>query len=251
MSALLTPITSVTAVCRERAPRVLAIPHVVAAISDFADHSSSWAFLRACESGSVRLLRRVCGREALPGDPLVDPHYKAWRFNRGVKTAAARGDLQMVRWLAGEYMPGVLVTDGVQAAAGNGHFPVVEWLVEERGNVTSDADAVRMAACASAVDVMELIWQHLPTGAKRQSTLDYYSHRFLPLKCFEWAISQGYDCGERLLPLAAASGRLDVLQLVAGRFDKEYKRAMATRGDLSGDLLGKTKVKTWWWRAIR
>lgn len=232
--APLAPLTSVAAVCLACVPKVLAISHVVATISDFADGSIAWEFRQVCELGSLRLLRRVCARNALPDAPSLDPHYKKWLFNRGVKAAAARGDLDMVKWLAGEYMPGTEVTHGVDAAASRGHLPVVEWLITQRGNVTFGAETIKSAAYAGSADVMELVWQHLPAAPDRQNKLDFHHFELVPLECVEWAIGKGYIYGGYTLSLAAVAGRLDILQLVAGRLDAEYKDLQAQDADELG-----------------
>jgi hypothetical protein len=101
---------------------LLALSLVLDPISACADGSRACSFLRACESGSLRLPRRVVAHESGRDAPPMDPFYREWQFNRGVDLAAARGDLEMVRWLTTVHHTEVLVTRGVEATARNGHL---------------------------------------------------------------------------------------------------------------------------------
>lgn len=105
LPASLAPITGASAVCRTCAPHLLAVSGIVNTISDFADGSSTWSFLLACESGSLRLLRRVCDRGALIHALSLNRSSSEWLIYRGILAVGKRGDLDMVQWLAGEYMP--------------------------------------------------------------------------------------------------------------------------------------------------
>ncbi|KAG7387108.1 hypothetical protein PHYBOEH_008366 [Phytophthora boehmeriae] len=135
------PLTCVRVVRRSR-PDMSALPHVWEAVGAFLDCSPSCSLTQAAAFGSMRLLRGISARSAAMA--ALDPFYKQAQFSGAMQHAAARGDLEMVRWLL-TFQPGGLVTRAVEQAARNGQLQVLRWLKQHHDQVFWGANELRYA----------------------------------------------------------------------------------------------------------
>lgn len=120
------PLTSVAVVCRSHTS-IAAIPAIIANIDAFVDATTQYTIPRACEV-SVTSVQRLLARIAAREDPGIDPFHKRSLFSAGIAKAAARGDLDVVRWFMEVYLPTGRVRGAVEKAAGAGQLHILKWL---------------------------------------------------------------------------------------------------------------------------
>ncbi|KAF1788694.1 Ankyrin repeat-containing domain [Phytophthora cactorum] len=140
--AMVPSLTSATVVCRAQ-PRLAPLKHVTAAVSSFLDYSAGWSIASACARGtaspdgdgvSLRLLERVAvhraaaaTRNSLASKRQRDDFYRQWEFTRAAAAAAARGDVQALKWLV-DMFPNCRVTVAVEEAAKHGQLQILQEL---------------------------------------------------------------------------------------------------------------------------
>ncbi|RLN91825.1 hypothetical protein BBJ28_00005519 [Nothophytophthora sp. Chile5] len=121
-------LTIVRLVCRECLPTSGGdLPHVARLLDAFLEEFSDTLTLTRgylLSPGGLRLLQYLAAHER----PTTDPILHRWVFNDVVGCAAAKGDLETLRWLLESYLPHEFLTKAVAEAASGGHLHVLEWL---------------------------------------------------------------------------------------------------------------------------
>lgn len=106
--------------------------HVVSSISSFLDYSKSWTLESASDAGLEFLLDRLRARQwSEVGDTFLEA-----RFLRGIRHAAIKGDLQVLKWWWTKYLPTSRRWEDmkeivVRIAAFHGHLSMIEWILKD------------------------------------------------------------------------------------------------------------------------
>ncbi|GMF63885.1 unnamed protein product [Phytophthora fragariaefolia] len=152
---------------------VATLPHVGPLISNFLGPSSCLSLCEACTFGSIELLYWVWDSSCTSIDDSSstwtlcnylrsDPLYSHWLFREGLKVAAERGDVRMVRWFFDQFSGLEVPSEVVTKAAGHGHLPVLEFLLEHdkgRGCKHKQVEVeVEEDAWVDSVPVMPAKW---------------------------------------------------------------------------------------------
>lgn len=119
-------LAGVAYICRAR-PQVGAISEIARLIDAFADPTSWWSLVKACERSSlglIRLLPRTAARETIDMEPLLRHQI----FNRALVQAVRHGDLLVVQWFVEEYLPTGKIREPAREAAECGQLAILQWL---------------------------------------------------------------------------------------------------------------------------
>ncbi|KAF4316167.1 hypothetical protein BBO99_00008339 [Phytophthora kernoviae] len=193
------PLACVRVVRRSR-PDMSALPHVWEAVEAFLDCSPNCSLTQAAAFGSMRLLRGISARSGAM--TTLDPFYKQAQFSGAMQHAAARGDLEMVRWLL-NFQPGGLVTKAVEQAARNGQLEVLRWLKQHHDQVFWGANELRHSLCK---------YQGVPVEDAAAA-----GH----LKIVKWLHKSGVGIATpRAIDNAAAHGHLEVVKWLHRKKDR-------------------------------
>ncbi|KAE9354057.1 hypothetical protein PF008_g4700 [Phytophthora fragariae] len=131
----------VTLVLRPHAS-VAALPHLGPLISSFLGPSRCLLLCEACTFGSTALLDWVWHSSctsvkdtrpsswSLCNSLRTEPLYSQWQFLEGLKVAAERGDVPMVKWFFDRFSGLEVPSEVATKAAGKGHLPVLQFLLE-------------------------------------------------------------------------------------------------------------------------
>ncbi|CEG38012.1 Myosin light chain kinase-related [Plasmopara halstedii] len=122
--------------------------HVAEFVSEYLDASEKWTVERAACAGYMTLLERL-GKRVKP----ITPRELDW----ALRTAADRGDLNVVKWLTA-YQPDMECSTRVMdSAALRGHLSIVKWLhyYRDEGCTTAAMDS---AAAYGRLQVVK--WLH-------------------------------------------------------------------------------------------
>ncbi|ETK73588.1 hypothetical protein L915_19497 [Phytophthora nicotianae] len=143
-----TPVfTAVDVVVREQ-DALAGCPHVAEMVSDYLDASHKWTIESAACAGYMTLLERLGKRESP-----VSPRELDW----ALRTAADRGDLNVIKWLTA-YQPDMECSTRVMdSAALRGHLHIIKWLHHYRDEGCTTA-AMDSAAAYGRLDVVQ--WLH-------------------------------------------------------------------------------------------
>lgn len=211
MDSRLSPLTSVTVVCRQ-------IPGtnstgIADLMSEFIDGSANWIVSEIPHDlMSVRFLKRIRAREVL--DPLIsDQFFRDYLLNEVANAAATHGNLEVLKWLATEYSLGSVMTKAVWLAAESGCLEVVKWLYEEYPFVVVGFEELWQAATHSHLEVVKYLLANPPPREYRMPQLTDQRwanavHKLLrsdevfqraSLEYLQWALESGYvRCGWKL-----------------------------------------------------
>ncbi|KAF1774148.1 Ankyrin repeat-containing domain [Phytophthora cactorum] len=143
-----TPVfTAVDIVMREQ-DALAGCSHVAEMVSEYLDVSHKWTIERAACAGYMTLLERL-GKSESP----ITPRELDW----ALRTAADRGDLNVVKWLTA-YQPDMECSTRVMdSAALRGHLHIIKWLHHYRDEGCTTA-AMDSAAAYGRLDVVQ--WLH-------------------------------------------------------------------------------------------
>lgn len=232
-AAALTPLAQlpllggVSVIISRACPAVASLSHVLLLLSDFHDYSVHWSFNRACETGcSTTLLRRIHAREQLEGP--MDPFYRDWQASRVMTVAAARGKLETVKWLATEYAPGMVVTDGVESAAENGHLDVLKWFHDEYGHAMFGMHEMWLTAKNGHLEVLKWLHDHSTPSPVLSGVAVGYGRSDPVFGCRTPA-------SKSLITAAASEGQLHVVQWLANVIGKWMRQQETRRRNTSED----------------
>lgn len=223
----LPPLEGAVAIVCRACPAAASLPHVVAAISELLDVSSKWTTSRACRSihapvALLRLLRRIHTREQLLATPL-DPSNRDWQCTWGIQAAASSGDLDTVRFLATEFAPSNIVTEGVEVAAAGGHLHVLQWFHDEyTGQALFGMQEMWLAAENGHLEVLQWLHEHSrPSAAVAVETMTLDERLITPV---DPVFRRRVPRRENFMTAAGARGHLHVVQWVASEMDKYVRQ---------------------------
>lgn len=140
-------ITAVKLVMREQ-ESLAGCAHVAEIVSEYLDTSYKWTIERAACAGYMTLLEHLGKR-----GERITPRELDW----ALRTAADRGDLNVVKWLTA-YQPDMeCSTQVMDSAALRGHLSIIKWLhyYRDEGCTTAAMDS---AAAYGRLDVVQ--WLH-------------------------------------------------------------------------------------------
>ncbi|RLN72003.1 hypothetical protein BBJ28_00007407 [Nothophytophthora sp. Chile5] len=200
------PLTCVRVVRRSR-PDMASFPHVWESIEAFLDSSPTCSMTQAAAFGSMRLLRAISARSG--GMITVDPFYKQAQFSNAMAHAAARGDLEMVRWLV-SFQPGGLVTRAVEEAARYGRLQVLVWLHEHHDHVFWGANELRFAVGGNHFEVARWLQENTkpPSRLKAMNLAAARGN----LELVQWLHEVRQEASSSAATKAAEGGHLDLLK---------------------------------------
>ncbi|KAF1790334.1 Ankyrin repeat-containing domain [Phytophthora cactorum] len=252
--AMVPSLTSATVVCRAQ-PRLAPLKHVTAAVSSFLDYSARWSIASACARGtaspdgdgvSLRLLERVAAhraaaatRNSLASKRQRDGFYRQWEFTRAAAAAAARGDVQALKWLV-DMFPNCRVTVAVEEAAKHGQLQILQWLLDKsrRQELTVfwgrescfSPEAARNGDLEMVRWLCEVRGEWSPYAAVLAASGGH-------LEVLEWLRTNLFSSSSSSISMddAASRGHLDVLQWLQNHSGYATQGAMnkaATTGEL-------------------
>ncbi|KAE8898523.1 hypothetical protein PF006_g27383 [Phytophthora fragariae] len=200
------PLACVRVVRRSR-PDMAALPHVWEAVEAFLDCSPSCTLTRAAAFGSMRLLRGISARSG--GMVTLDAFYKQAQFSGAMQHAAARGDLEMIRWLLA-FQPGGLVTRAVEHAARNGQLEVLRWLKQNHDHVFWGANELRYAVEGNHAELARWLQDNTrpPTKLRAMNLAAANGN----LELVQWLHEVRHEASSSAAAKAARGGYLDVLK---------------------------------------
>ncbi|KAG7379294.1 hypothetical protein PHYPSEUDO_008748 [Phytophthora pseudosyringae] len=200
------PLACVRVVRRSR-PDMAAFPHVWEAVEAFLDCSPSCSLAQAAAFGSMRLLRGISARSGAMA--ALDAFYKQAQFSGAMQHAAARGDVEMIRWLL-TFQPGGLVTSAVEQAARNGHVRVLAWLKQHHDHVFWGANELRYAVEGNHAQAARWLQENTrPPSKLRAMNLAAANGN---LELVQWLHQVRHEASSSAAAKAAKGGFLDVLK---------------------------------------
>ncbi|KAE9223648.1 hypothetical protein PF004_g12453 [Phytophthora fragariae] len=205
-------LTAARLVCRERL-HVNGDNSVLRVVDSFLDELSESLTLTTAykmSGGSLRLLQYIAAHESATKDLFL----RRWDVNAVTGQAAARGDLQTLKWVADSYLPGEFLTEVVAEAASNGHLHVLIWLWENN----------RDGGYWGGVEVAGAILNH------QQDVVDWLRGNV--------ALRPG--CAQYLVKPAAECGILGVVQWIYENFELQMVDALNAAA-----LKGQWEVMRW------
>ncbi|RLN55357.1 hypothetical protein BBP00_00008528 [Phytophthora kernoviae] len=200
------PLTCVRVVRRSR-PDMSALPHVWEAVEAFLDCSPNCSLTQAAAFGSMRLLRGISARSGAM--TTLDPFYKQAQFSGAMQHAAARGDLEMVRWLL-NFQPGGLVTKAVEQAARNGQLEVLRWLKQHHDQVFWGANELRYAIDGNHGVVARWLQENTRPPTKLKA-MDFAAANG-NLELVQWLFEVRQEASSTAAAKAAKGGYFDMLK---------------------------------------
>jgi hypothetical protein len=138
-------------------------------------------------------------------------HAEGWPWHQQVaKTVAARGDLEMLRWIREHGCPWVAY-ETYDAAAGSGNIPMVKWIKEQVPDVYISEDALSAAASNGHTDMCAYLHsENCPHDEWACDGAAYGGH----IDTLRWLREHDYPMPEQrvIADAAAKSGSVEVMQ---------------------------------------
>ncbi|KAL4129881.1 hypothetical protein PRIC2_005888 [Phytophthora ramorum] len=220
-------------------PDVAALGHVGTLISSYLDGSGMISLARACEFGSVRLLDRIWESSDPAADThsswslfwylRSDVHYNRYQFTESLRTAAERGDLEVIRWLLDHFSGCTAGVEVVEAAARCGHLEVLQHLLhydnqeEKRNIIVWGEEDVKNAIEGGHGLVARWLYENIPDAERDLSRVMEFAVTMGDLTLVQWLLDDVYRPELHLPPPtmndAAAGGHMDILQWI---FEQGY-----------------------------
>lgn len=151
---------SVEVVARHAQPDIAGLEHTLMTIDAFMGVAERWTVVDACEIGSKRLLRQVMRRSHKSDEAEL----RTLQFRRALELAAASGDVEMIELLVSEFEPEATITTAVREAAKAGSLEVLQWLASNcSGRVQWTSEEWVAAASAGRLDVLKWLFASCQT----------------------------------------------------------------------------------------